>query len=167
MAQRKRPAGVVATFTLLACAIVIAVGCSEQQVCGGAPLADVAYDTTLSVAPLVDSVVVYIGGDWAFGAHQDMKVYFDTEPAADSDIRFGLHVVGEAATEDTRAVIAHSWSGDTLRVWCGRYEPRIWNKGLNSEKCSPAMPWLAPSRVDIAVPTGVNVHYAGRWSPGG
>jgi hypothetical protein len=147
-----------------ASAVVVLGGCESTEDPELTGLVSRDYVESIAVATVSDTVLVLVGTSEYQGADQPVDVFFDAQPSIDSSIRIAIRVVGLTQGSSRRAHVAHGWSGDTLRVWCGYDESTTLGSAARSSAADPwSPPWLIPKRVDISSPVGVVAHYLGPW----
>lgn len=154
-------------WLLVMCGLLamVAGGCDGTEGPDLPPLYDVAYSDQLSAPAAGDSIYVALCTGVGWAPNREVRVYLDTQPSGDENVRLDLHVVGRVYDRNARAVIEHRWGGDTLFVWCAEQSPATWSYEMGADKTSPVPAWLLADRVDVSVPAGIGFRYVGRWWP--
>jgi len=117
------------------------------------------YNTAYTVTPDTNPVVLEVLTHWIPYGYDPPRVFIDTTPSEDEQIRMTINVVGEATEPNGTAEISHMWRGDTLSVWCASWTPQSWKSDSGLEKNQPLEPWFIPKRVDVQIPEGVDLEY--------
>ena len=116
------------------------------------------YREELAISVPADSVLFSVWSQYSPYRVVEPQIYVRVTPSSLNHLEMDLHIVGMAPRVNSRAVLDHMWSGDTLRVWCSEYEPWHW---YEMNKDSPAEPWFVAKRIEVALPPGVGFRYLG------
>ena len=136
---------------------VLFLGCATED---PAYLKSQDYHEDMTISVPADSVLFSIWSQYSPYKVVEPQIYVSVTPSSLDRLEMDLHIVGMAPKVNSRAVLDHSWSGDTLRIWCNDYEPWYWDE---MNKDSPALSWFAPKRIDAILPPGVGFRYLGVW----
>jgi len=151
-------------FFVLIGAILALGGCESTHDPELTGLVSRDYEEAFAVDVSVDKLYVLIGTTEYEGKDRPASVTLDPEPVSDESLQFRIRVVGLTLGTTPRAITGYSWSGDTLRVWCGYDAPAARDGAAKTSVADPWQPpYLIPREVSIGSPSTVEVQYLGQW----